>query len=234
MSEAPSTRHVMDQAAAVLRRTAITGNPFFAALRDGSLTLDQFRRTQEQFSFAVEFFSRPMAALVGRIPDPALRLDVLRNLVEEHGEFDESHFHKTTFLRFLRSIGSDPGSIDRLSLWPCLRAFNSVLTTACVLDELEVGVACMGIIEYAFASCSAEIGSAVVARGWVAAGDLVHYKLHARIDERHASEFFDVVEPRWADPGRRYYVEQGLELGAYAFDRLYRDIHRAAVGADPA
>ena len=96
---------------------------------------------------------------------------------------------------------------------------------ACVLDELEVGIGCMGIIEHAFAEISAAIGRAVVERGWVSAERLVHYKLHAEIDERHAEEFLAVVEPRWSDPARRYYVEQGLELGAYIFDRLYRDLY---------
>ena len=78
-------------------------------------------------------------------------------------------------------------------------AFNSVLTASCVLDELEVGVACMGIIEYAFAGISAVIGKTVVQRGWVSAERLVHYKLHAEIDERHAEEFFAVIEPAWDD-----------------------------------
>ncbi len=85
----------------------------------------------------------------------------------------------------------------------------------------------MGIIEYAFAGISAAIGSAVVRRGWVAADQLVHYKLHAEIDERHAEEFFAVVEPHWDDPRRRYLTRQGLELGAHVFDRLYRDLHAA-------
>jgi len=49
--------------------------------------------------------------------------------------------------------------------------------------------------------------------------------LHAEIDERHAEEFFAVIEPNWDDPKRRYFIEQGLELGAYVFDRLYRDLH---------
>ena len=64
----------------------------------------------------------------------------------------------------------------------------------------------------------------VVDRGWVPANDLVHYKLHAAIDERHAEEFFAVIEPLWADKARRYFIEEGLELGAYIFDRLYRDM----------
>ena len=82
----------------------------------------------------------------------------------------------------------------------------------------------MGIIEQAFASISAIIGRSVVDRGWVKPADLVHYKLHAEIDERHAEEFFAVLEPCWADGSRKYATEQGLELGAYVFDRLYRDL----------
>jgi pyrroloquinoline-quinone synthase len=82
----------------------------------------------------------------------------------------------------------------------------------------------MGIIEHAFASISATIGQAVVQRGWVRQEELVHYALHAQIDERHAEEFFAVIEPQWDIPARAYFIQQGLELGAYAFDRLYQDL----------
>src|SRR6266481_4686215 len=184
---------VTAQAEAILKQVGILQNPYFQTLVDGTMTLDYFRRTQEQFFFAVTFFPRPMAALVGRIPHPKLRLDILHNLVEEHGEFRENAFHHTTFQQFLRSVGSDPEKLETAPLHPGLRAFNSVLTCACVLDELEVGVACMGIIEYAFAGISATIGQAVVERGWIRQGYLIHYALHAEIDERHAQEFFAVI-----------------------------------------
>jgi len=208
-----------------LDKSGIWQNPYLRSLSDGSMSLDNFRRSQEQFFFAVTFFPRPMAALVGRIPNPKARLDILHNLVEEHGEFQEKAFHHTTFQQFLRSIGSEPDKVEIVPLHPGLRAFNSILTCACVLDELEVGVACMGIIEYAFAGISATIGKAVVERGWVRQEELVHYALHAEIDERHAQEFFAVIEPKWDEPGRRYFIEQGLELGAYVFDRLYSDLY---------
>jgi pyrroloquinoline-quinone synthase len=217
----------------VLTRCGIMENPYFRDLRSGAMTPEAFRRTQEQFFFAVAFFPRPMAALVGRIPDPKQRLDVLHNLVEEHGEFQEDRFHHNTFQQFLRSIGADPDALDDLIIWPEVRAFNSVLTAACVLDELEVGVACMGVIEQAFAGISALIGRAVVERGWVPAERLVHYNLHAEIDERHAEEFFAVVEAGWRDGSRRYFVEQGLELGAHVFDRLYRDLHASGTSRAP-
>ena len=223
-SEESRAPRVTARANRVLEESGIWRNPYLQTVQDGSMTVESFRRSQEQFFFAVSFFPRPMAALVGRIPNPKARLDILHNLVEEHGEFNEELIHHTTFQRFLRSIGSEPEKIETAALSPALRAFNSVLTCACVLDELEVGVACMGIIEYAFAAISALIGKAVVQRGWVRQEDLVHYALHAQIDERHAEEFFAVIEPSWDDQARRYFIEQGLELGAYVFDRLYRDL----------
>ena len=233
MSDGNGAVGVTARASAVLERSGIMANPYFRDLRNGAMPLGTFRRTQEQFFFAVTFFPRPMAALVGRIPDPKQRLDVLHNLVEEHGEFHEQRFHHNTFQQFLRSIGGHPEALDDLMIWPEVRAFNSVLTAACVLDELEVGVACMGVIELAFSGISALIGRAVVDRGWVAPEHLVHYKVHAAIDARHAEEFFAVVEGGWQNGSRRYFVEQGLELGVYIFDRLYRDLYAASAWRAP-
>jgi pyrroloquinoline-quinone synthase len=221
VSRAPNINRAAKE---LFARTDFLGNSYLVSLRDGTMSLDAFRRSQEQFFYAVSFFPRPMAALVGRIADPHLRLDILHNLVEEHGDFDERMFHHTTFQEFLRRLGVKPGMLDSLHLWPEVRAFNSALTAACVLDELEVGVACMGMIEFAFADISADIGKGVVARGWLTSETLTHYKLHSVIDQRHADEFFAVIEPGWKDEQKRYFVQQGLELGAYIFDRLYRDL----------
>ncbi|MCY3841753.1 MAG: iron-containing redox enzyme family protein [Gammaproteobacteria bacterium] len=109
---------VTAQAAVVLDRVGIEGNPYLQDLVDGTMSLDVFRRTQQQFFFAVTFFPRPMAALVGRLPDPRQRLDILRNVVEEHGDFDEAAFHHTTFQEFLRRIGSEVDTLDELDLLP--------------------------------------------------------------------------------------------------------------------
>jgi pyrroloquinoline-quinone synthase len=215
---------VTARAVQAIERSGLLTNPYLTALGNGTMQLEVFRRTQEQFFFAVTFFSRPMAALVGRIEDPKLRLDILHNLVEEHGDFHEERFHHNTFREFLRLIGTDPDRLRTMPVWPAVRAFNSVLTASCVLDELEVGIGCMGVIEQSFARISASIGSGVIKRGWVKPEQLVHYKLHAQIDERHAEEFFAVIEPSWEKPDRRYFIEQGLDLGVYAFDRLYRDL----------
>jgi pyrroloquinoline-quinone synthase len=225
MSQTKSAPRVKAYAQNILENINILKNAYFEALKNGSMTLEHFQKTQQQFYFAVLFFSRPMAILVGKIPNPRDRLDILHNVMEEHGDLDQDAFHEATFKQFMQSIGSVALGPDVLPLCPQLRAFNSVLLTACTFDELEVGVCCMGIIELAFADISALIGKAVVDRHWVKQEDLVHYKLHAEIDARHSEEFFCVVEKYWDEPKRQHYIKQGLELGAYIFDRLYRDLN---------
>lgn len=221
-----ATLQVTNRAEQILQESGVLTNRYLDALADGSMSKEMFRLSQEQFLFAVTFFPRPMSALVGRLPDPMQRLDILKNVVEEHGEFAESKFHQTTFVEFLTSLGSDTESLgDERSIWPEVRAFNTVLVGSCLLAELEVGIACMGIIELAFASISASIGSSVVRRQWVDRENLRHYTLHAELDDRHADEFFRVIEPSWADPERHHYIEQGLSLGAYVFKQLYESFY---------
>lgn len=220
----PHAPRVSAAAQQIIERIGLLRNPYLSALADGSMSLESFRASQEQFFFAVRYFPRPMAALIARMPDPASRIDVLHNLVEEHGDFEPGHFHQNAFRAFLASVGGrDPLSAN-VTAGPVVHAFNNVLMAACASDDIEVGVGCLGIIERAFADISAAIGAGAVRRGWVESAGLVHYTLHAELDIRHAEEFFAVVEPNWDDPRRRALIEQGLELGAYCFDRLYRDL----------
>lgn len=223
MSRAPRVTAFAD---GVLQRVGTKGNPYFASLADGSMPLAQFRATQEQFYFAVLFYARPIAVLFSRISEPARRLDLLHNIVEEHGDFHEAQFHQNTFRKFLASINGRSPDFVGVPICPAVHAFNSTLIGACTSDEIEVGVCCLGIIERAFADFSSLIGKAVVERGWVAAADLAHYALHADLDVRHAEDFFAIVEPGWDEPRTRARIQQGLELGAYAFDQLYRGLLR--------
>ncbi|MFG2632232.1 TenA family transcriptional regulator [Streptomyces sp. NPDC048473] len=217
----PRVTALADQA---LTHVDIINNPYLLALEDGSLALEDFRASQEQFGFAVTYFARPMASLISRIEAPGDRVGILRNIVEEHGDFAPHAFHHATFRRFLASIGSaDPAHLDALTVSSAVHAFNSVLSSLCTLEDLPVAISCMGVIEHAFAQISASIGRSVVERGWVAKDDLVHYALHAEIDERHAEDFFTFVEPSYDAPNGRRRIEQGLNLGAYVFNRLYTE-----------
>ena len=213
---------------AVLAEAHVERNPYLVALRDGELSKADFAETQIQFYSAVTFFSRPMAAVAAKIPDAKQRVEVLRNVWEEHGEGAVRDQHGTTFLTFLERLdGITEQDVAARVMWPEVRHFNTMLTGACVMDEYLVGVAVLGMIERMFADISAWIGNAVVERGWIPRDRLVHYTLHAELDVRHAADFFDVLRPAWCGGAERYTIEQGLRLGAYAFMTLYEGLHRA-------
>lgn len=213
----------------ILDESDYAANPYFAALRDGSFEKDDFVETQIQFLFAVVFFSRPMAAVAAKIPEPKRRLEVLRNVWEEHGEGNTSLMHGETFQTLLeRLAGVTAAEVSRRALWPEVRAFNTTLVGACVMDEFIVGVGCMGMIERMFCDISGWIGRAIVERGWLSEEKLIHYDLHEELDVRHSQDFFDVLRPSWDNSTEdRYYIEQGLRLGAYSFDQLYRGLYRS-------
>lgn len=216
-------------------RLPILSNRYFTALRNDSMSRESFVRTQKQFYFAVRYFSRPMAALMARMPDSASRQGLIHNLSEEHGFDDESEHqdpgfdpaiaHDLTFLAFLRTLGVTPQEMAKEREAPGVRAFNVALMGACQMERIETAFGCLGVIEYAFADICELIGRKVVERGWIAQADLVHYKLHAQIDKRHAADFFKVVDGAWnRDPAARLAIEDGIQLGLHVFNRLYEDL----------
>ena len=201
-------------------------NPYFVALDEKTFAKDDFVETQIQFFHAVEFFSRPMAALAAKIPTPELRMEILRNVWEEHGEGDVRLTHKATHREFLKRIGNvPPEEIERRALWPEVRIFNTTLAGACVLDDYHVGAGALGIIERMFSTYSSHIGRAVVANGWLEASNMIHYDLHEVVDVRHSADFFAVLASDFEDTRAAYSVEQGLRMGAVVFDGLFRGLH---------
>jgi pyrroloquinoline quinone (PQQ) biosynthesis protein C len=207
----------------VLTEVPYATNPYFVNLAGGEFKKEDFIETQAQFFSNVIFFSRPMAAVAGRIPSPEMRLEVLRNIWEEHGEGQLSVGHGTTFLTFLnRLAGLSEEDVLRRGLWAETRMFNTLLAGVSVLDDFLISVATMGMIERMFADISAWIGQGIIKRGWLTDETMIHYKLHQELDIKHSDDFFQILaEPFARSPENRYHIEQGLRLGATAFNQLY-------------
>lgn len=226
MQDSTSTMstEIMNHVDTSLVDSGLMRNQYFQILQSGQMSIESFRRSQQQFYFAVDYFSRPMSALMMRLPSSDERLGILENIVEEHGNFDLKKAHEATFRQFLHSIGGSSKRPDAASMRPAVHAFNASIMSACLSDDVCTGIACLGIIEYAFADISSLIGGAVVQQGWLEEGQLVHYNLHQEIDKQHAADFFGLIQPAWQADRGRLQISQGLRLGAYAFDRLYRDL----------
>jgi pyrroloquinoline-quinone synthase len=214
--------------AAIKERHAPSDNVYIAALRSGEMSRDDFVETQIQFLFAVVFFARPMGALVGRLPRRQMQLAILENLRDEHGSGRLTVCHENTFVELLQRLGTERAEIDRRALWPEVRAFNTTLLGLCALDDALTGVAALGMIEDMFAGISAAIGAAIVERGFLPKRDVVHYATHESLDVAHAEGFYaGLYEPYAEHPRHKYEIDQGLELGAYAFMSLYEGLYRA-------
>lgn len=214
--------------AALKDRVRYKDNPYFRALADGSFSREDFVETQIQFFFAVVFFSRPIAALAARLPRADMRLLLLENVEDEHGHGDLRLSHEQTFQTFLARLGVTPEYAEGRAMWPEVRAFNTLLSGLCLLDDPPTGLATLGMIEDLFSGISGTIGSLVVARGWLKKEELVHYSAHEVLDVAHADGFYRPLEEPWrTSPIARYQIEQGLELGAYAFLTMYRDLFAA-------
>lgn len=207
----------------VLKDTNYYDNPYFVNLREKTFAKEDFIETQIQFFYAVIFFSRPMAALAAKIPTPELRLEVLRNVWEEHGEGSLTQAHGKTFLEFLNRIGGvSEQDVGLRGLWADVRIFNTTLSGVSVLDDFVVAVGTLGMIERMFSDISAWIGRGVIENQWLAAGEMIHYKLHQELDIKHSADFFKIIEsPFQKSAENRYLIEQGLRLGATVFNNLY-------------
>ena len=212
----------------VKSRAAVEANPYFAELERGAFEREDFVETQVQFFSAVAFFPRALAMVAARLPRPGLRLALLTNLADEHGGGDLARSHEATFLELLARLGVPAGEVARRARWPEARAFTTTLTGLCACDDVPTAIAALGIIEDLFSGISARLGRGIVANGWLAAPDLVHYRTHEALDVEHAGDLYRLVEPAWSSgPRERYRIAQGLELGAYAFLELYRGLWAA-------
>lgn len=217
----------------VLRESKYDENPYFLALKDRDFERTDFIETQIQFYFAVAFYNRPMAAFAAKIPTPELRLEIIRNIWEEHGEGDVNRIHSKTFLAFLARITGTATSdiaqvIESRALWPEVRAFNTALSGACTLDDYLFAAAVLGIIERMFSDISFWIGTGVTENTWLTREEIIHYNVHQNLDVKHAEDFFNLLKPSWEhSPESRIEIEQGLRLGAYLFNTLYRDLYQS-------
>lgn len=197
---------------------------FFQNLKDGELSFEEFVATQSQFYYAVVHFTRPLALVAGSIPDYESRINILKNIWEEHGEGDIDKTHGKTFTEFLRRLTGED-----FKLLPAKRAvneFNETLDETCKTAHYLKSVAMIGMIERMFSEISHFIGAAVIERGWMESSQMIHYSVHQELDVIHAQDFFDVLKP--FEDTHEDIIKDGLILGATTFLKIYQGLLKEA------
>jgi hypothetical protein len=231
----PELKILIDE---VLSEVNYQKNPYFTELLSGTFEKEDFVETQIQFYHAVVYFSRPMIALVAKMNQSEQRLEILRNVWEEHGEGDlATKSHGETFLEFLKRLDLKTESdVKAREFWPEVRIFNTTLMGTSVLSDNLVAISCLGIIEKMFSDISRIIGSGVVQNGWITEQNLIHYKLHIDLDIKHSEDFFKLLNEAFMVTGntqhpkrkgdflKRELVKEGLWMGATLFNGLYLNL----------
>jgi pyrroloquinoline-quinone synthase len=191
---------------------------------DGSLSREDFVRTQVQFLFAVEPYADFLAMLAARCDSAEARLVLQQNVADEQGAGDPGQTHGATFRALLGKLGVTPAQIDASPRWPCVDAFNAGVREACTTAPVQSGIATIAVIEDLFTDISAGLGQGIVARGWLAAEEIVHYDVHAQLDRIHADALYASLEPSNETTVRA--IEHGMARGLSLMLDLYAGLLR--------
>ena len=204
---------VSNYAEHVLVQSNIVNNPYFTDLSNSKMSREKFIASQAQFYFAVSFFFRPMCILLARVLNTKARMAILKNIIEEHGEMQEGKFHENTFKDFLSLLDYSADDFKCLEMGSGVKNFIDTVTITCQEKPIETAIACMGMIERAFADLARIIAKGVIKNHWLTKEKLIHYNLHEQLDIEHAADFFGIIEPSWALPHKQELIKEGLTLG---------------------
>lgn len=202
-------------------------NSYFSALQDKKFDKEDFIETQIQFYTIAKFFPRFLLELVNKLPDSDLRLNIIENLYEDHCQGISKDISNNTFLSFLNNLGVSKQDIEKHQLWPETRMFIMSAWGTCALDDKLIAAALLGTIEYMFLYISSTLEDYVLKNNWLSKEHLGYYTCHENLDKKHAKDFFDLVSKSWEiSEEERYYIKQGINLGAYSLNLLFNELYK--------
>lgn len=206
---------------------AIADTNFFSSsifndITNDCLDFEKFCESQSKFFFAVDYFARPMCALISRCENFEQRKIILENILEEHGELEYEKTHSYSFKKFLNSI-----SVNTTQKSYAVDEFNAFLMHSAFFEHLITSFATFGIIEYIFLHVSKMIGTHLKKKNRTKNNVILHYSVHEELDIQHSTDFFSLVplEELKNEEKKKLFID-GLQKGAAAFKNLYDRIYK--------
>ena len=147
-------------------------------------TQDEFVKSQIPFYHAVNNFPRALCYLGYLIKDSNIRLSIIENLYEEHGQGKSENFHINTYHKYLLSISNGYKLLDNpwITEW-----INSWFSSS---DAFHTALR-LSAIEYLYAPISASISNHIDSLHIYS--QQAHYKKHAILDWEHGKELLNVA-----------------------------------------
>jgi pyrroloquinoline-quinone synthase len=202
---------------------SIEEHTFFTALKENRLSANQVKEASLQIYHVVEFFPRFIAAVLTNIPDYKMRMPLVENLYEEHGNMNEKLVHSVTYKEFLTGLGITEIEIQSSKPSFPVIAYNRSISDLCLHYNYLEGLAALGVIEEIVARVSPIVGRYASTQYGSNNESLVHFTDHETLDVTHANEIYEVIATQYEGDNKAV-VDRGLNLGLYYHRKLYTDI----------
>jgi hypothetical protein len=203
----------------------IDNNPYFVTLNKIPDT-KKFLLSQECFISAVDNWSKALGLLLFYAPSYKERLVLVKNLYDEHGNGDLKLSHVNTFKSLLRSLNYQHEILiynNTLPSYSIVDKFNNSINAAIMEKTWVYSIAMLAMIEYTYITVSKNIHNYL--SNFLPRDEINHYSLHETIDETHAQELFDILEPIINIGSNMDVIKNGIKDGYDYFYILYESLN---------
>ncbi len=211
-------------------------NKYYITLMNGKMPVEKFYMSQQHFGIAVAYWSQSvLPQLLLSAPAFEQRVVILNNLNDElgiskDGKHDKSKSHVVTFENFMEFIDEFKPTNNLLqynSTYTKLKdqahIFNEKLSDSIVNNSWQFNFAMMGMIEYAYHDISEMISEYVKQKFVSCKSNIPHYATHEDIDEKHADDFFDQLDPHFNECYQDILL--GMTYGLNLLDSYFESIY---------
>lgn len=178
----------------------------------------EFLKSQKGFYYAVKAFPQMLCKLASLIENPEIRLTVVENIWEEHGQGNAHSFHTHTYFQYLQSLGFE-GNAEQLEHQPWIQEWiEHVMAKKMSAPHYA---AYLSGIEYVYARISNKICHHL--NSYRLKCEQTHYAKHSVLDYAHATELLQ-VSTSCSSKETNQELFESFKLGVDEFLMLFKNM----------
>jgi pyrroloquinoline-quinone synthase len=209
-------------------------HPFLARCGNAELTLPEVQVLAVQmYKFSKEF-NRILASILACCPDEAAQFVIVENLFDEMGQGDRTMVHPELFRRFTRAIGI---SDAELAAMPTQPETQLMIDTYLGLSEEYGYLSALGAVCFASEgivhALYTQIYHGIRDSGPIDPAALIFFDVHIHVDDSHAANLADLIEPRLQSEAQVVAIQQAIGAAMDARVHFFDGILRSIAALEP-
>lgn len=194
-------------------------------------TQEEFLHSQIGFFQAVQAFPRFLCLLASQVPTSELRMRIVENIWEEHGQGDGTLFHTNSYLTYLKSLGLKDNTflLENSKINPWVDSWvQKCLTSYTNPHSYYAYAAYLSGIEYAYARICSDVVPYIESLELHC--EQTHYKKHSVLDWEHGYELLEVaIEVLERHPNVMSSLKDAFKSGQNDFLEMYNNLFMPTV-----